>query len=151
MRPDAEQYRLYRLIWSRFLASQMANAVYDSVSVELAAGDHTFRCSASNLKFAGYTAVYEESRDDDKEEKESPLPPLTEGEEVTPTGFAPRPALHPAAGALYRRHPHPHHGGKRHRPPLHLRAHRLHHSRPRVCHQGGQVPAHTPLGGWSTA
>ena len=84
-----EQYRLYRLIWSRFLASQMANAVYDSISVEIAAGDHTLRCSASNLKFAGYTAVYEESRDDDKEEKESPLPPLTEGEEVTPTGFAP--------------------------------------------------------------
>ena len=75
--------------WSRFLASQMANAVYDSISVEIAAGAHALRCSASNLKFAGYTAVYEESRDDDKEEKESPLPPLTEGEEVAPTGFAP--------------------------------------------------------------
>ena len=85
----AEQYRLYRLIWSRFLASQMANAVYDSISVEIGAGAHALRCSASNLKFAGYTAVYEESRDDDKEEKESPLPPLAEGETVTPTGFAP--------------------------------------------------------------
>ena len=84
-----EQYRLYRLIWSRFLASQMANAVYDSISVEIAAGAHALRCSASNLKFAGYTAVYEESRDDDKEEKESPLPPLNEGEAVTLTGFTP--------------------------------------------------------------
>ena len=84
-----EQYRLYRLIWSRFLASQMANAVYDSVSVEIGAGAHSFRCSASNLKFAGYTAVYEESRDDDKEEKESPLPELTEGEQVTLESFAP--------------------------------------------------------------
>ena len=84
-----EQYRLYRLIWSRFLASQMANAVYDSISVEIGAGDHSFRCSASNLKFAGYTAVYEESRDDDKEEKESPLPELTEGERVTLESFAP--------------------------------------------------------------
>ena len=84
-----EQYRLYRLIWSRFLASQMANAVYDSISVEISAGDHSFRCSASNLKFAGYTAVYEESRDDDKEEKESPLPELTEGESVTLESFAP--------------------------------------------------------------
>ena len=83
-----EQYRLYRLIWSRFLASQMANAVYDSISVEIGAGDHSFRCSASNLKFAGYTAVYEESRDD-KEEKESPLPELTEGESVTLESFAP--------------------------------------------------------------
>ena len=84
-----EQYRLYRLIWSRFLASQMANAVYDSISVEIGAGDHSFHCSASNLKFAGYTAVYEESRDDDKEEKESPLPELTEGESVTLESFAP--------------------------------------------------------------
>lgn len=84
-----EQYRLYRLIWSRFLASQMTNAVYDSISVEIGAGDHSFRCSASNLKFAGYTAVYEESRDDDKEEKESPLPELAEGESVTLESFAP--------------------------------------------------------------
>ena len=78
----AEQYRLYRLIWSRFLASQMSNAVYDSVNVEVVAGDHSFRASASQLKFAGYTAVYEESRDDDKEEKEPVLPPLGEGEVV---------------------------------------------------------------------
>ena len=84
-----EQYRLYRLIWSRFLSSQMANAVYDSISVEIGAGTHSFRCSASNLKFAGYTAVYEESRDDEKEEKESPLPELTEGETVTLESFAP--------------------------------------------------------------
>ncbi len=78
----AEQYRLYRLIWSRFLASQMSNAVYDSVSVEVAAGEHSFRASASQLKFSGYTAVYEESRDEEKEEKDSPLPALGEGEVV---------------------------------------------------------------------
>ena len=78
-----EQYRLYRLIWSRFLASQMENAVYDSVSAEIGAGMHSFRASASKLKFAGYTAVYEESRDEEKEEKESPLPPLRQGENVT--------------------------------------------------------------------
>ena len=74
----SEQYRLYRLIWSRFLASQMSNAVYDSVSVELGAGAHSFRASASSLKFAGYTAVYEESRDDEKEEKAPALPPLVQ-------------------------------------------------------------------------
>ena len=78
-----EQYRLYRLIWSRFLASQMENAVYDSVSTEISAGIHSFRASASKLKFAGYTAVYEESRDEEKEEKDSPLPPLRQGENVT--------------------------------------------------------------------
>ena len=84
-----EQYRLYRLIWSRFLASQMSNAVYDSVSVDIAAGEHTFRASASSLKVAGYTAVYEESRDDDKEEKEPALPELQPGEVVTLEGFEP--------------------------------------------------------------
>ena len=77
-----EQYRLYRLIWSRFLASQMANAVYDSVSAELEAGVHSFRASASSLKFAGYAAVYEESRDEEKEDKEPALPPLEQGEAV---------------------------------------------------------------------
>ena len=75
-----EQYRLYRLVWSRFVACQMANAVYDSVSVEIEAGEHSFRTSSSSLKFSGYTAVYEEGRDEEKEEKESPLPALREGE-----------------------------------------------------------------------
>ncbi|WP_293009206.1 MULTISPECIES: type I DNA topoisomerase [unclassified Oscillibacter] len=75
-----EQYRLYKLIWSRFLASQMENAVYDSVSVDISAGEHIFRATASGLKFAGYTAVYEEGKDEEKEEKESPLPALREGE-----------------------------------------------------------------------
>ena len=84
-----EQYRLYRLIWSRFLASQMANAVYDSVSVEIEANGHDFRASASDLKFAGYTALYEESRDDEKEEKSTRLPPLAEGQVVLLDGFTP--------------------------------------------------------------
>jgi len=82
-----EQYRLYRLIWSRFVACQMANAVYDSVSVEIAAGEYAFRASSSSVKFSGYTAVYEESRDEEKEEKESPLPQLTEGQPLTLDGF----------------------------------------------------------------
>ena len=49
----------------------MANAVYDSVAVEIAAEDHSFRASSSSMKFSGYTAVYEEGRDEEKEEKES--------------------------------------------------------------------------------
>ena len=75
-----EQYRLYRLVWSRFVACQMSNAVYDSVAVEVEAAGHNFRASSSSLKFSGYTAVYEEGRDEEKEEKESPLPALQEGE-----------------------------------------------------------------------
>ena len=84
-----EQYRLYKLIWSRFLASQMANAVYDSVTVELEAGDYNFRAGASSLKFAGYAAVYEESRDEEKEDREPALPPLEQGEQVLPERMEP--------------------------------------------------------------
>ncbi len=75
-----EQYRLYRLVWSRFVACQMSNAVYDSISVEIESAGHSFRATSSNLKFAGYTAVYEEGRDEEKEEKEPALPALQEGE-----------------------------------------------------------------------
>lgn len=77
-----EQYRLYRLIWSRFLACQMTNAIYDSVAVEIGVADYAFRASTSHLKFSGYTAVYEEGRDEEKVVKVSPLPQLQEGETV---------------------------------------------------------------------
>ena len=86
----AEQYRLYRLIWSRFVACQMSNAVYDSVSVEVEAAGHGFRASASSLKFSGYTAVYVEGKDEEKEEKEEVrLPDLQEGRQVACQGFQP--------------------------------------------------------------
>ena len=52
-----DQYRLYWLIWNRFVACQMSNAVYDAVSVEIQADVHTFRASSSSLKFSGYTAL----------------------------------------------------------------------------------------------
>lgn len=83
-----EQYRLYRLVWSRFVACQMSNAVYDSVSVEITAGGHAFRATSSSLKFSGYTAVYEEGKDEEKEEKESPLPALREGETLALRDFS---------------------------------------------------------------
>ena len=83
-----EQYRLYKLIWSRYVACQMANAVYDSVSVDIDAAGHSFRSSSSSLKFSGYTAVYEEGKDEEKEEKESPLPALREGEVLTLKDFS---------------------------------------------------------------
>ncbi len=75
-----EQYRLYKLIWSRFLACQMAAAVYDSVSIEVESAGYTFHASHSSIKFSGFTAVYEEGRDDDGEENQSPLPDLAQGE-----------------------------------------------------------------------
>ena len=84
-----EQYRLYRLIWSRFLACQMENAVYDSVSVDIEADVYDFRANYSVIKFTGYTAVYEEGRDDEKEEKNSPLPNLKESETLKLGSFDP--------------------------------------------------------------
>ncbi|MDR1132299.1 MAG: type I DNA topoisomerase [Oscillospiraceae bacterium] len=78
----ADQYRLYRLIWGRFTACQMANAVYDGVTVDAASAGYIFRANYSELKFPGYTAVYEEAKDDDAAEKEKPLPDLREGEKV---------------------------------------------------------------------
>ncbi|MBR4057286.1 MAG: type I DNA topoisomerase [Oscillospiraceae bacterium] len=77
-----EQYRLYRLIWGRFLTSQMANAVYDSLTINAESAGYVFRANHSELRFAGYTAVYEEGRDEDGEDKQSPLPDLREGEVV---------------------------------------------------------------------
>ena len=79
----AEQYRLYKLIWSRFLASQMANAVYDTVAIDAVCENHVFRATHQNLKFAGFIAVYEEGRDDEAEANGSPLPDLQEGDRAT--------------------------------------------------------------------
>ncbi|MBQ4381372.1 MAG: type I DNA topoisomerase [Oscillospiraceae bacterium] len=79
---QADQYRLYRLIWNRFIASQMAPAVYDSVTAELINGRHAFRAGSSAIRFPGFTAVYEEGRDDESQERELPIPELKDGEEL---------------------------------------------------------------------
>lgn len=79
----SDQYRLYRLIWGRFTASQMSNAVYDSVTIDAASAGYIFRANHSELKFAGYTAVYEESKDEETGERQKPLPDLREGEKVS--------------------------------------------------------------------
>ena len=73
--------RLYRLIWSRFMASQMADCEQDTVSVGITAGDYLFRASGYQVAFDGYTALYEEATDD-KEKKETALPPLEQGQKL---------------------------------------------------------------------
>ena len=75
-----EQYRLYKLIWSRFLASQMADAVYDTVSIDTVCAGHTFRSTHQSVKFNGFLAVYEEGRDDEDQAVGSPLPDLQVGD-----------------------------------------------------------------------
>ena len=82
-----DQYKLYKLIWSRFLATQMACAVYDTVSIDAMCAGHVFRAGHQSLRFAGFIAVYEEGRDDEQEAVGSPLPDLAVGEKTLPTNI----------------------------------------------------------------
>ncbi len=75
-----DQYRLYKLIWSRFLATQMANAVYNTVSIDTKCEGHIFKASHQSVHFAGFLAVYEEGNDEEGEVLGSPLPDLNQGE-----------------------------------------------------------------------
>ena len=84
-----EQFRLYKLIWSRFLASQMAAAVYDSVNLEVTSAGYVFKASRSEVKFPGFLAVYEEGKDEESSEIQTPLPNLKEGEELKNAGVKP--------------------------------------------------------------
>ncbi len=79
-----EQFKLYRLIWERFIASQMANCLLDTVSVDIAAGDCTFKATGFVVRFDGFTVLYEEGRDS-AEEKASALPAMEEGDPLTAT------------------------------------------------------------------
>ena len=81
---SSDQYKLYRLIWSRFIASQMTSAVYDTVTVDLKAAEYIFRATHSVITFAGFTKVYEEGKDEEQEEKTSPLPELEVGDRTKP-------------------------------------------------------------------
>ena len=77
-----EQFRLYKLVWSRFVACQMESARYDTATIDTECHGHVFRSTHQNLRFAGFLAVYEEGRDDESEEKLDALPELREGEQV---------------------------------------------------------------------
>ena len=74
----SDQYKLYKLIWSRFTASLMAQCVHDTISVDITAGKYLFKASGYTVKFDGYTVLYEESKDED-DENSGALPPLEEG------------------------------------------------------------------------
>lgn len=76
-----DQYKLYKLVWERFIASQMANAVYDTVSADISANDYTFKASGYAVNFPGYTVLYEEGRDEEIQ-KEGMLPELKQGDKL---------------------------------------------------------------------
>ena len=78
----SDQYKLYKLIWERFAASQMAASVYNSTNVSLVSGTHTFRATGSEMVFKGFQKVYTEGSDLEKE-KDKTLPKLEEKQSVT--------------------------------------------------------------------
>lgn len=78
---SGDTLKLYRLIWNRFIASQMADAQHNTMAVEITAGDYLFKASGYTVAFDGYTALYEEVTDE-KEKKETALPPIEEGAQL---------------------------------------------------------------------
>ncbi|MBE7054668.1 MAG: type I DNA topoisomerase [Ruminococcaceae bacterium] len=80
---SADLYKIYKLIWERFIASQMSNAVYNTLSAEFDANGCTFRAAARTLQFAGYRAVYIDGSEEDSEKEEKRLPALEEGMSFT--------------------------------------------------------------------
>jgi DNA topoisomerase I len=77
---SGDQYRLYKLIWDRFVASQMAPAVFDAVSANIRVGEALFKASGSKIKFPGFMKVYVEGEDQKKKEEDKFLPELSEGQ-----------------------------------------------------------------------
>ncbi|MBM7644345.1 DNA topoisomerase-1 [Scopulibacillus daqui] len=85
-----DQYKLYKLIWERFVASQMAPAIMDTVRANLVQSDVVFRATGSKIKFPGFMKVYIESNDDNKKEEENFLPELAEGMKVEKEKLEPK-------------------------------------------------------------
>ncbi len=83
---SADQYKLYKLIWERFMASQMAAAAFDTVSADLLSGTAVFRANGNTVRFRGYMALYDDA---DEEEAEGRLPELNEGSKLTPLSVTP--------------------------------------------------------------
>ncbi|MCI8833062.1 MAG: type I DNA topoisomerase [Clostridia bacterium] len=77
-----DQFKLYQLIYNRFLASQMSAAIYDTMSVDIEAGEYNFKASGQKLKFKGFMTLYVETKDNEEEEKDTQLPELIEKEEL---------------------------------------------------------------------
>ena len=85
-----DQYKLYKLIYNRFMASQMSAAIYDTVSVTIKANDYDFRANGNTLKFKGFMTLYVEGTDEQKEDEEGTLPELKEKQEVKKQKIEPK-------------------------------------------------------------
>lgn len=85
-----DQYKLYCLIYNRFLASQMSNAIYDTVSANINVNDYNFKANGQTLKFKGFMTLYVETIEGEKEEEENSIPELTIGQEVKKKKLEPK-------------------------------------------------------------
>ena len=145
-RSAEDELKLYRLIWMRFVASQMTPAVFDQTTIDVAAkgkdgSEYMFRATGSVPKFEGFLEVYEEGKDQKDEEDEElkhRLPAVTEGEELKFKSHRAGAALHRAAAALQRSDAGEGTGSRRRGPALHLRLDPVHHSGTRVRQEGGR-------------
>ncbi|MGX0082787.1 type I DNA topoisomerase [Staphylococcus hominis] len=84
-----DQHRLYKLIWERFVASQMAPALLDTVALDVTQNDIKFRANGQTIKFKGFMTLYVEAKDDKDNDKENKLPKLNQGNKVTATQIEP--------------------------------------------------------------
>ncbi len=84
-----DQHRLYKLIWERFVASQMAPAILDTIALDVTQNDIKFRANGQTIKFKGFMTLYVETKDDQDSEKENKLPKLEQGDKVTATQIEP--------------------------------------------------------------
>lgn len=85
-----DQFRLYKLVWERFMASQMASAIMDTLSVDIEAGETIFRAAGSKVRFPGFMKVYVEGNDDGKTEEDKLLPPLQPGDKLKKESVEPK-------------------------------------------------------------
>ncbi len=140
---DDDVFKLYQLIWQRFVASQMLPAVFDQTTIDITAGDYTFRATGSVQKFDGYLRVYQipaanADRDDDEKEDEGEgkaLPRVSEGQTLRLDEDSARPAFHRAAAALHGSDARERSRRKGHRAAVHVRLDHLHDRRARIREQ----------------
>ncbi len=85
-----DQYKLYRLIYNRFIASQMAQAVYDTINAEISVNNYQFHANGQTLKFKGFMTLYVETTESEKEEEDSNIPELIVGQEVKEEKLEPK-------------------------------------------------------------
>ena len=86
----SDQFKLYRLIYNRFMASQMSAAIFDTMAVNIKAKDYDFKANGQSLKFKGFMTLYIEGTDGKEEEQEGMLPPLEENQKVTKKKLNPK-------------------------------------------------------------